>query len=131
LTQTLRDYYLLQSGELNGTLSLTNYRGALIANKKATKNRVLTSPPKEEQLKFNPISGRYEDVRLYQPNISVLNNNLRLIRESEKLLPKDKEFIEGILDDLSLKMSANERAAVADNLRIVFWKISRKRPNVG
>lgn len=122
MTQTLKDYYLLQSGELDGTLSLTNYRGALIANKKATKNRVLTSPPKEEQLKFNPLTGRYEDTRLYQPNISVLNNNLRLIKESDKLLPRDKEYITTLIDDLSLKMGANERAVLADNLRITFGR---------
>lgn len=122
LTKTLEDYYLLQSGELDGTLSLTNYRGTLIGNKRSTKKRVLTSPPREDQLKFNPITGRYEDVRLYQPNIEVLNNNLRLVEESDKLLPKDKEFISGFINKLSEKMSANERAVVTDNLRIVFGR---------
>lgn len=122
LAKTLQDYYLLQSGELDGTLSLTNYRGTLIGNKKSAKKRVLTSPPKEEQMKYNPITSRYEDVRIYQPNISVLNNNLRLMRESDKLLSKDKEFLETFIGGLSEKMSANERAAVVDNLRIVFGR---------
>jgi SPP1 gp7 family putative phage head morphogenesis protein len=129
LTKTLGDYYLLQSGELNGTLSLTNYRGTLIGNKIAAKRRVLTSPPREDQLKFNPITGRYEDVRLYQPNIEVLNNNLRLVDESDKLLPKDKLFINDFITSLSEKMSANERAVVTDNLRIVFGRYrSNKEP---
>jgi len=101
LAQTLQDYYLLQSGELNGTLSLTNYRGALIGNKKATKNRVLTTLPREDQMVFNPVTGRYEDTRLYQPNIGVLNNNLRLVDESDKLLDKDKEFINNFISGLS------------------------------
>jgi hypothetical protein len=126
LTQTLQDYYLLQSGELNGTLSLTNYRGALIANKKATKNRVLTVLPREDQMIFNPVTGRYEDTRLYQPNIGVLNNNLRLVDESDKLLDKDKEFINTFITGLSEKMSANERAVITDNLRIIF---GRQREN--
>ncbi len=126
LRKTLVDYYLLQSAELNGTLSLTNYRGVLTNVKRGVKNRVLTSPPREDQLKFNPITGRYEDVRLYQPNSAVLANNTRLIQESDKLLDRDREFISKVLDGLSEKMSVNERAVVADNLRIIF---SRYRDN--
>lgn len=122
LKKTLIDYYLLQSGELNGTLSLTNYRGALIGTKKTAKTRVLTSPPREDQLKFNPITGRYEDIRLYQPNPSVLANNLRLLDESDKLLDRDKKFIREVVDNLSERMSVNERAVVADNLRIIFGR---------
>ncbi len=126
LRKTLIDYYLLQSAELNGTLSLTNYRGVLTNVKRGVKTRVLTSPPREDQLKFNPITGRYEDVRLYQPNSAVLANNTRLIQESDKLLDRDREFIFKVLDGLSERMSVNERAVVADNLRIIF---SRYRDN--
>lgn len=122
LKKTLVDYYLLQSGELDGTLSMTNYRGTLLHTKRAAKNRVLTSPPREDQLKFNPITGRYEDIRLYQPNPSVLANNLRLLNESEVLLDRDKKFINEIVDTLSERMSVNERAVVTDNLRILFTR---------
>lgn len=122
LAKTLEDYYLLQAGELDGTLALTNYRGTLLQNKKATKRRVLTSPPTEDQLKYNPITNNYEDVRRYQPNISVLNNNLKLVRDSEKLEQKDKDFIENFVNGLSQKMGANERAVVTDNLRIIFGR---------
>ncbi len=122
LRKTLIDYYLLQSNELDGTLSLTNYRGTLMNVKRGVKNRVLTSPPSEDQLKFNPITSRYEDVRLYQPNPAVLGNNIRLINESEKLLQRDKEFIIKLIDDLSDRMSINERAVIADNLRIIFGR---------
>jgi len=122
LAKTLEDYYLLQAGELDGTLALTNYRGTLLQNKKATKRRVLTSPPMEEQLKYNPITNNYEDVRRYQPNMSVLNNNLKLVRDSEKLEQKDKDFIENFVNGLSQKMGANERAVITDNLRITFGR---------
>jgi SPP1 gp7 family putative phage head morphogenesis protein len=122
LSKTLVDYYLLQSGELDGILSLTNYRGALIGSKRTVKNRVLTSPPTDDQQIFNPVTGRYEDVRLYQPNPSVFANNLRLIDESDKLLTRDKEFIKNILTSLEDRMSLNERAVVADNLRIIFGR---------
>ena len=122
LASTLRDYYRLQSGELDGTLSLTNYRGALIGTKKAAKNRVLMSPPREDQLKFNPVTGRYEDVRMYQPNPGVLANNLRLVAESEKLLDKDKKFIAEFVESLDGYMGMNERAVIADNLRITFGR---------
>jgi len=122
LAQTLKDYYLLQTKDLNGVLSYTNYRGSLLHIKKATRNRVLNSPPREDQLIFNPATGRYEDVRLYQPNPYVLNNNLRLVEESKDLLDRDKEFIKNINDDLSEYMSINERAAVVDNLRITFGR---------
>jgi len=127
LKNTLIDYYLLQAGELNGTLSMTNYRGMLLGTKRATKNRVLTSPPREDQLKFNPITGRYEDIRLYQPNPAVLSNNLRLLDESTELLQRDKDFIRSVDENLAERMSVNERAAVVDNLRIVFTRY-RKNP---
>ena len=122
LQKTLQEYYLLQAGELNGTLSATNYRGVLLHNKLATRKRVLTSPPREDQLKFNPATGRYEDVRLYQPNPEVLTRSYRLVDESDKLLDRDKEFIKTTVDGLSDRMSVNERAVVADNLRVVFGR---------
>jgi SPP1 gp7 family putative phage head morphogenesis protein len=122
LVKTLRDYYLLQAGELDGTLSLTNYRGALIHTKKSTKTRVLNNLPTEDQTIFNPVTGRYEDTRLYQPNVQVLNNNLRLLRESPTLKQADKDFIENFVGSLDEKMGANERAVVADNLRIIFTR---------
>ena len=122
LKKTLADYYALQAGELNGTLSMTNYRGTLLQTKRAAKNRVLTSPPREEQLKFNPITGRYEDIRLYQPNPSVLANNLRLVDGSDILLDADKTFINDMVESLSERMSVNERAVVSDNLRILFTR---------
>ena len=122
LRKTLLDYYILQTKELEGTLSYTNYRGTLLHNKKATRNRMLTSAPREDQIKFNPATGRYEDVRFYQPNTYVLNNNLQLIKDSDKLLDRDKEFITRFVNDLSDTMSVNERAVIADNLRIVFGR---------
>lgn len=122
LAKALQDYYLLQAGELDGTLSLTNYRGTLIGTKKNLKRNVLITPPREDQMKFNPITGRYEDVRMYQPNPAVYNNNIRLINESQSLKPQDKEFILKTLDGLSDRMSLNERAVVADNLRITFGR---------
>ncbi|MDB4575340.1 minor capsid protein [bacterium] len=123
----LREYYLLQAGDLDGTLSLTNYRGALIGTKKQSKRRVLTKPPTDEQLKFNPITGQYEDVRMYQPNPAALSNNLRLVEESAELSVEDKEFILKFVNSLDQKMGTNERAVVADNLRIMFTRY-RKNP---
>lgn len=122
LRKTLADYYVLQATDLDGTLSMVNYRGALLQNKRATQSRVLRTPPTEEQLKFNPITGRYEDVRLYAPNTAVLANNLRLVRDSTKLNAADKEFILGMVDDLDNRLGANERAVIADNLRITFGR---------
>jgi SPP1 gp7 family putative phage head morphogenesis protein len=129
LRNTLIDYYLLQSKELGGTLSLTNYRGALIQTKKMGKNRVMASPPREDQLKFNPITGRYEDIRLYQPNPNVMSNNRKLLDETEVLKQADKDFINSIDVSLTQKMSVNERAVVMDNLRILFTRY-RKNPEV-
>lgn len=122
LQNTLRDYYLLQSGDLDGTLSMTNYRGTLLHTKKATKARVLSTPPTEEQLKYNPITGSYEDVRLYQPAPNVLLNSLRLVDESDKLRDADKVFINNFINSLETKMSVNERAVVTENLRIIFTR---------
>jgi len=122
LTKTLVDYYLLQSGDLNGVLSLTNYRGLLIGTKRSMKNRVLSSPPREDQLVFNPFTRRYDDTRYYQPKPDVYNNALRLVDEAKVLKQKDKEYIHSVLSKLEDKMSVNERAAVAENLRIMFTR---------
>lgn len=126
IRKALKEYYQLQAGELDGTLSLTNYRGTLIHNKKATKQRVLAAPPREEQMKFNPITGVYNDARMYQPNPDVLANSYRLLDESTSLKDVDKQFIKSFVDDLEGSMGVNERAVVAENLRIT---IGRQREN--
>jgi len=125
LRRTLKDYYLLQASEIDGTLSYTNYRGTLLHNKRASRMRVLSSPPTEAQLKFNPVTGRYEDVRMYQPNHYVLNNSLRLVDESKDLLDQDKAFITAFEKDLSEQMSVNQRAVIVDNLRSIFARYRR------
>ena len=127
MINTLRDYYLLQAKELDGTLSLTNYRGVLIRTKAATKRSVLSKPPTAERLKFNPITRRYEDVRMYQPSPQVLSNSLKLVRENEHLLERDKRFISSFIGSLKDKMSVNERAVVTENLRNIFLRY-RKNP---
>jgi SPP1 gp7 family putative phage head morphogenesis protein len=129
LKAALLEYYQLQAGQLDGLLSLVNYRGALIHTKRATKTRVLTSPPTESQMIFNPITGRYEDARMYRPNPDALDNTLRLTNESQVLLARDKAFITDISNELSEVMGVNERAAVADNLRILFTRY-RNNPEV-
>lgn len=122
LQKALKEYYLLQAGELDGNLSLINFRGKLLHNKKATKARVLSTPPTEDNLIFNPITGRYDDNRLYQPSLETLGNALRLVKESDKLKDRDKAFILKFIDDLEDSMGVNERAAVSDNLRIIFGR---------
>lgn len=122
IREALKEYYQLQAGELDGTLSLTNYRGTLIHNKKATKQRVLAAPPKEEQMKFNPITGVYNDSRMYQPSLDTLANSYKLVNESQLLKQVDKDFIISFVDDLSNSMGANERAVVTENLRIAIGR---------
>lgn len=124
LRSYLREYYKLQAGNLDGVLSLTNYRGVTIGAKKVTKGRVLSSPPTENNLVYNPLTGRYDDSRMYQPYPAVLSNSLRLVDESVDLLPRDKQLIHDLARDLTDTMSVNERAAVVENLRAV---ISRSR----
>lgn len=127
LQKALREYYLLQSGELDGTLSLTNYRGTLLHNKKNTKTRVLSSPPREDNLKYNPITGRYDDSRMYQPSPDTLRNVYKLVDESEKLLDRDKEFIKNFVDGLEDRMGVNERAVITENLRITFGRFRENK----
>jgi SPP1 gp7 family putative phage head morphogenesis protein len=122
LTKTLKDYYILQTKELDGILSLTNYRGTLIGSKKGVKRRVLTHPPREDQVVFNPVSGRYEDSRLYRPNPKVLENAIKLVDDSDTLLDRDKVFIKDFIDRLDSSMSINERAVVTENLRNLFGR---------
>ena len=129
MQNALREYYLLQTGDLNGTLSYTNYRGTLLHTKKAARARVLSTPPTEENLKFNAITGRYEDSRRYSPFPGVLSNNLKQVTESTVLKDADKQFINKFINSLADKMSVNERAAVTDNLRILFTRY-RNKPEV-
>lgn len=123
---TLVDYYLLQSGELNGTLSITNFRGTLLHTKRSQRNRVLAKPPTEEQLRFNPLTGRYDDVRVYQPNAEVYAGAIRRLEDSS-LPDNDIAFVKDVLTALETKMSMNERAVVAENLRVILTRY-RKNP---
>jgi len=127
LKDTLVDYYLLQAGELDGTLSSMNYRGGLVHTKLAMRRKVLSSPPTEDQLRFNPVTGRYEDIRLYQPNPAVYENRIRLLESTPELTPEDIAFVKDISNRLESKMSINQRAVVVDNLRVLFSRY-RKNP---
>lgn len=127
LQKALKEYYLLQAGDLDGQLSFTNYRGALLSTKKAMRQKVLSTPPTEENLRFNPLTNRYDDARMYQPSPAVLENSLRLAKESDILKSADKEFISKFIDSLESSMSVNERAVVADNLRIVFTRFRENK----
>jgi SPP1 gp7 family putative phage head morphogenesis protein len=125
LVKNLKTYYELQQGDLDGLLSLVPYRGTTLGTKRATKTRVLNNPPTEDNLIYNPVTGRYEDARIYAPSQDVLNNNLRLMEESTSLLPRDKEFIRKFIEGQT-KMGFNQKAVIVDNLRIV---IGRAREN--
>ena len=127
IRKALEEYYLLQAGELDGTLSLINYRGTLLHNKKATKNRVLGAPPREEHLKFNPITGTYTDSRMYQPNLDVLQNALKAVDNSDTLKEVDKAFIRTFIGSLESKMGANERSVITENLRIVIGRFRQNK----
>lgn len=123
----LTEYYLLQAGDLDGQLSTVNYRGIQPHVKKATKRRVLEAPPRDDQMVFNPVTGRYEDTRLYNPSPEIHANVQRLIDEDEYLRPKDRELIARVDKNLEQRMSINERAVVMDNLRVIISR-SRKTP---
>jgi len=119
--KTLRDYYILQATDLDGNLSLINYRGLKLHTKSAMKRRILTQPPTESQMIYNPITGSYMDSRIYQPNPHVLSNAYRLVRESE-LGDRDKEFILDFVESLRDHLGMNERAVITENLRHVFLR---------
>jgi SPP1 gp7 family putative phage head morphogenesis protein len=125
LESNLVSFYELQSRETDGLLSLTNYRGQLIASKKANRDRVINTPPTEKNLVFNPVTGRYEDNRRYLPNPQLLINKLKLVDESPDLKQLDRDLIKRIDQALVNKMSSNERAVVVDNLRTNFERQRR------
>jgi hypothetical protein len=121
LANNLVDYYLLQAGDLEGQLSVVNYRGITQGTKKATKTRVLNTPPTEAQLVYNPFTKRYDDVRMYQPSVETYNGAIRRLQESS-LKQADKEFILGVADKLGQKMSMNQITTVVENLRVIFTR---------
>jgi len=122
----LVEYYKLQSGELNGTLSVTNYRGILPHVKAGTKNRVLNSPPTEDQLIYNPITKRREDARIYQPNMAADKRAVRLIDESTVLTADDKKFLQDFKIEIQKSVGMNEAAVVTDNLRVTFERFRKQ-----
>ena len=123
IRKNLVEYYMLQAGELEGILSTTNYRGIQVHVKKANKRRVLDSPPRDDQVVFNPATGRYEDSRMYQPAPRIHENALRLM---EGLKQKDIDFIKAVDADLDGRMSINQRAVVVNNLRTLFTRYREK-----
>ena len=120
----LAEYFTLQAGDLEGNLSLTNYRGIQPHVKKATKRRVIEAPPREDQVRFNPVSGRYEDSRFYQPNFAVHANVRRL---AEELPARDRDLLFQLDRKLEQRMSLNERTVVMDNMRNLIGRY-RKNP---
>ncbi len=127
LRRDIAQYYILQANELDGNLSLMNYRGITMQSKNARKRAVLSRPPTESELVYNPVLKRYVDARLYQPDPSVLTTSLRLLDESDALKEVDREIVKDIVGRLNGAISVNQQAVVADNLRILFTRY-RKNP---
>lgn len=125
LKAVLKEYYKLQAGELDGLLSLVNYRGITIGAKRAGKARVLSTPPSEDNLVFNPLTGSYDDARMYSPSPATFQSAMRRIDESPDLLQKDKDFIKEVVNSMDDFTGVNHKAVVAENLRILFTR-SRK-----
>lgn len=131
LQKNLREYYKLQATDLNGTLSYTNYRGVNIGNKRLTRQRVLNTPPSDKNLRYNPLTGRYDDARMYQPNVDVYNNSVRLVESSDILSKKDKDFIKSFGESLEGEMGYNERAVIVENLRVVITRYRKDHKDWG
>jgi len=127
MKKSIVQYYILQANELDGNLSMMGYRGITMQAKKAKKRSVLNRPPNESELVYSPVLRRYVDSRLYQPEPKVLETSLRLLDDSPDLNPTDKAVIGDIVNRLEASMSVNQRAVVADNLRILFTRY-RKNP---
>jgi len=123
LTNTLRDYYKLQATELDGTLSLINYRGIMLPSKKASRRAMLSKAPTDKQLKFNPFTNRREDSRFYAPDPYVYRSSLKRVEDSVDLLERDKIFIKDFVENkLDRHLGYNERSVIADNLRVTFGR---------
>ena len=127
LQKTLKEYYELQGGDLEGLLSLTNYRGVLIGSKRSMRTRVLNNLPTEAQLIFNPVTRSYEDVRRYQPSFSSMDSSRRLVNDSKVLTDKDKAFIVDFSETMRDSLGVNEAVAVTENLRVLFTRF-RENP---
>lgn len=120
----LAEYYALQAGELEGQLSLTNYRGVLMSSKQNTKRSMLAYPPREDQMIFNPVTRRFEDSRYYPPAADVHAEMLEKIKGLA-----DEELILDIDKRLADRISLNERTVVMDNLRTITRRY-RENPEV-
>jgi SPP1 gp7 family putative phage head morphogenesis protein len=127
LQKTLKEYYELQGGDLEGLLSLTNYRGVLIGSKRSMRTRVLNNLPTEAQLIFNPVTRNYEDVRRYQPSFASIDSSRRLVNDSKVLTVADKEFITNFSETMRDSLGVNEAVAVTENLRVLFTRF-RENP---
>jgi hypothetical protein len=124
-SKKLIQYYKLQSGELSGTLSNTNYRGILPHVKAGTKSRVLNSAPTEAQLVYNPVTKRREDARIYQPNVAAEKRARRLVSESTQLTDADKKFLLDFKEQVQGSVGMNEAAVITDNLRVTFERFRK------
>lgn len=125
--QNLADYFALQAGDLGGQLAATNYRGVQMATKQMNMRNVKLRPPREDQLVFNPVTRRYEDSRMYQPNPVLYQ---RMVERLEELSDSDKALVLDVDKRLDGVISLNERTVVMDNLRTLLTRY-RKDPSKG
>ena len=116
--QQLRQLFIMDADNTVSPLSTTDYKGVLKDTKRANRIKANTAP--EDSFYFDSVDGTKHNPWIYRQNNEVLEERVKLVRESTLLNKEQKDWIIDFQDSLSDSISTNQRSVVIDNLRVSF-----------
>ena len=116
--QQLEELMIIDSSASLSPLSTTDFRGVLSKTKR--NNRFRANTLDEDNFWFDPTTGESFNPLIYRPDVRTLDSRITKLKASKILSKEQKRFIEEFAEQLNDKVSTNQRAAVVENLRIIF-----------
>ena len=116
--EQLEELFIIDSNASLSPLSTTDFRGVISKTKR--NNRFRANTLDEDNFWFDPTTGESFNPLIYRPDPETLTSRIAKVKASKILNKEQKRFIEEFSDQLTDKLSTNQRSAVVENLRIVF-----------
>jgi SPP1 gp7 family putative phage head morphogenesis protein len=118
-TAALKQLVLTDATNSMQSISLVDYRGTSLPGKRESRRRSRNELD-ERNNSFDPFTGESRSTYYYDPDYIMFTERMDLIQQSKVLSRRQKEWMREFVDDLGDELSTNQKAAVAEALRLTF-----------
>jgi len=123
---SVRQMFILDSDDFSKTMSLTDYKGATLVGKTASRRRV-GNEFDERNFSTDPLTGEIKNNNIYDPDFNLYQERIDFMRGSKLLSNDEKDFIESVAAGLDDKISVNQQTVVIENLRVVLERYAKNK----